>query len=257
VVAGVKRPTVAVVGLGLVGGSLARALTEAGYRVIGHDRPAVLRAASSAGAIASAAPRLRDAVADADVVVLAASPRTNRRLLPEVARAARPGAVLTDVGSVKRGICADARRRRIARFVGGHPMAGRETSGFAASKPDLFRDRWWILTPDAGLAPAALRIVRGLVRAAGARPIVMTPAEHDRAVAFLSHVPQVLAWALLAAARSDRVASRRLAVAGPAFREMTRLAGSPRPLWREILRENRAEVRLALAALRAALRRAV
>ena len=205
-----------------------------------------------------AAPSLPEAVADADVVVLAASPRTNRRLLPEVARAARAGAVITDVGSVKRAICADARRRRLAGFVGGHPMAGRETSGFAASRADLFRDRWWILTPDAGAAPGAPSAsCAAIVRAAGARPVVMTPAEHDRAVAFLSHVPQVLAWALLDAARSDRVASRHLAVAGPAFRDMTRLAGSPRPLWREILRENRAEVRQALAALRRALRRPV
>jgi prephenate dehydrogenase len=248
---------VAVIGLGLVGGSLARALSAAGHRVIGYDRPRVLRAASAAGAIAVAAPSLRVAVKDADVVVLAASPRSNRRLLPAVARAAPPGAVLTDVGSVKRGICGDARGRGLARFVGGHPMAGRESSGFAASSADLFRGRWWILTPGTGTAPAAVRAVRALVRAAGGRPVVMAPAEHDRVVAFLSHVPQVLAWALLDAAQSDRVAVRRLGVAGPAFREMTRLARSPRPLWREILFENRGEVRRALASLRAALRRPV
>ena len=99
-VARVRRPTVAVVGLGLVGGSLARALRGAGHRVIGHDRPAVLRAALAAGAVSEAAPSVRAAVAGADVVVLATSPRTNRRLLPEVARATRPGAVVTDVGSV-------------------------------------------------------------------------------------------------------------------------------------------------------------
>ena len=256
-VAGMKRPFVAIVGLGLVGGSLARALTAAGYRVVGHDRPAVLRAAAAAQAIAKAASSLADALAEADVVVLAASPRTNRRLLPEVARAAPAGAVITDVGSVKGPICADARRRRLARFVGGHPMAGREASGFAASRADLFEGCRWILTPDPDAAPGALRMVRRLVRAAGARAVVMTPAEHDRVVAFLSHVPQVLAWALLDAARSDKVASRRLAVAGPAFRDMTRLAGSPRPLWREILRENRGEVRQALRALQAALRRPV
>lgn len=252
-----RRQAVAVVGLGLVGGSLARALSAAGGRVIGFDRPRVLRAAYAAGAIAVAARSLRAAVEQADVVVLAASPRTNRRLLPAAARAARPGAVLTDVGSVKRGICGDARRRGLARFVGGHPMAGRESSGFAASSADLFRGRWWILTPEAGTAPAAVRAVRALVRAAGARPVVMAPAEHDRVVAFLSHVPQVLAWALLSAAQSDRVAVRRLAVAGPAFRDMTRLARSPRPLWREILRENRQEFRRALAALRRALGRPV
>jgi prephenate dehydrogenase len=257
VVAGVKKPVVAIVGLGLVGGSLARALTAAGYRVIGHDRPRVLRQALAARAIAVAARSVPLAVAAADVVVLAASPRTNRRLLSQVARAARPGATLTDVGSVKRGICADARRRGLTRFVGGHPMAGREKSGFAASKPDLFRDRRWILTPDADTAPTALRALRALVRAVGARPAVMSPAEHDRVVAFLSHVPQVVAWALFGAAKADGVAARHLEVAGPAFRDMTRLARSPRSLWREILRENRGEVNAALDSLVKQLRRRI
>ena len=252
-----KKPAVAIVGLGLVGGSLARALTAAGYRVIGHDRPRVLRQALAARAVAVAARSVPLAVADADVVVLAASPRTNRRLLSQVARAARPGATLTDVGSVKRGICADARRRRLTRFVGGHPMAGRESSGFAASKADLFFGRRWILTPDADVAPNALRSVRALVRAVGARPVVMSAPEHDRTVAYLSHVPQVLAWALFGAARQDGVAKRHLDVAGPAFRDMTRLARSPKPLWREILRENRAEVTAALTSLVAQLRRPV
>jgi len=257
VVAGMKRPTVAIVGLGLVGGSLARALSRAGYRVIGHDRPRVLRQAVAARAITVAARSVPLAVAAADVVVLAASPRTNRRLLSQVARAARPGTTLTDVGSVKRGICADARRRGLRSFVGGHPMAGREASGFAASKPDLFQGRRWILTPDADAAPASVRAVRALVRAVGARPVVMSPAEHDRAVAFLSHVPQVVAWALFGAAQKDRVAKAHLDVAGPAFRDMTRLWRSPKPLWREILLENRAEVDAALRSLVAQLRRSV
>jgi prephenate dehydrogenase len=252
-----KRPTVAIVGLGLVGGSLARALTAAGYRVIGHDRPRVLRHAMSARAIAVAARSVPLAVADADIVVLCASPRTNRRLLPRVARAARPDATLTDVGSVKRGIFGDARRRGLDRFVGGHPMAGREASGFAASTPDLFRERRWILTPGADTAPGALRALRALVRAVGARPVVMPPAEHDRVVAFLSHAPQVVAWALFDAAKADRVATAHMDVAGPAFREMTRLAGSPKPLWREILAENRAEVTAALGALVKQLRQRV
>lgn len=251
------KKTVAIVGLGLVGGSIARALTNAGWRVIGNDRTRVLRAALSAGAIVIGEPSLRAAVAAADIVVLAASPATNRRLLASVARDLRPGAVVTDVGSVKRAICRDARRLRLGLFVGGHPMAGRESSGFGVSSSDLFRGRWWILTPERGTAPAAVRAARRLARAVGARPIVMAPDEHDRVVAFLSHVPQVLAWALLAAAQSDPVASRRLSVAGPAFRDMTRVAGSPRPLWREILRENAPEVRRALAALRAAVRRPV
>jgi prephenate dehydrogenase len=257
VVAGVKKPAVAIVGLGLVGGSLARALTAAGYRVIGHDRPRVVRQALASGAIAVAARSVPLAVADADIVVLAASPRTNRRLLPQVARAAPPGATVTDVGSVKRGICGDARRRGLTRFVGGHPMAGREASGFAASKPDLFRDRRWILTPDAGTAPASVRAMRTLVRAVGAQPVVMSAVEHDRVVAFLSHVPQLAAWALFGAAKADRVTAAHMDVAGPAFRDMTRLARSPKPLWREILRENKTEVVAALRSLVAQLRRSV
>lgn len=252
-----RRPRVAVIGVGLVGGSIARALVARGYRVTGCDRAAVLGAARRAGALSEAVSSLAEAVRDADVVVLAASPRTNRRLLPRVARAARADAVITDVGSVKGGICADARRLRIRRFVGGHPMAGRETSGFASSSVDLFHGRWWILTPDRRSAPSALRAVRALARATGARPVVMTAAEHDRVVAFLSHVPQLVSWGLLGAARADVVTARRMAVAGPAFRDMTRLAASPHPLWREILGENRSEIRRALSALRRALRRPV
>ena len=229
-VARVKKPAVAIVGLGLVGGSLARALSAAGYRVIGHDRPRVLRQALASGAIAVAARSVPLAVADADIVVLAASPRTNRRLLSQVARAARAGATLTDVGSVKRGICGDARRRGLTRFVGGHPMAGREASGFAASKPDLFHGRRWILTPDADASPASLRALRALVRAAGARPVVMTAAEHDRAVAFLSHVPQVVAWALFGAAKADRVATAHLDVAGTAWKGGTAKGATGRPV---------------------------
>jgi prephenate dehydrogenase len=193
-------------------------------------------------------------VADADIVVLAASPRTNRRLLSQV-HAARPGATLTDVGSVKRGICADGAAspahavRRRAPDGGARPRASR-------SKADLFHGRRWILTPDGHTAPASLRAVRALVRVVGARPVVMTPAEHDRAVAFLSHVRR--SWpGPVRRGEADRVAAARLDVGGPAFRDMTRLARSPRAMWREILGENRREVNAALRALRVALRRRV
>jgi prephenate dehydrogenase len=133
-------------------------------------------------------------------------------------------------------------------------MAGSEGSGFGASAANLFRGRYWFLTP-ARAAPRTLAAVRSLVRAVGARPVRLGAAEHDRAVAFLSHAPQVAAWALLRAARSDAVAARRLRLAGPGFRDMTRLARSPRPLWREILAQNRSEVARALRAFRRALLR--
>jgi prephenate dehydrogenase len=148
---------------------------------------------------------------------------------------------------VKGEIVREAGRLGLDGFVGGHPMAGTEKQGFSASRADLFRGASWWLVP--GRAARATRVVRSLVAAAGGRAVVTDVRTHDRAMAFLSHAPQVVAWALLDAARGDAVARRHLRRAGPGFRGMTRLARSPRPLWRDILEANRAEVRRALAAL--------
>jgi prephenate dehydrogenase len=244
---------VAVLGLGLVGGSLAKALTSRGFRVVGVDRPATLRRALVARAIERAEASPVRAAFAAGVVVLAAPPRTNLLLLRRLARRLPEHLVMTDVSSVKGPIVAEARRLGLSGFVGGHPLAGNEGSGFAASTKGLFDGRSWVLVPE-GASPRALLVVRAIVKAAGARPAVMSAAEHDRALAFLSHVPQLVSWALLAAARGDRVARRALALAGPGFRDMTRLARSPRGLWREILAQNRPEVARAMAALRRRLR---
>ncbi len=244
-----RRPTVAVVGLGLIGGSLARALSRAGYAVIGVDRPEVARRARAARAVARIAASPEAAADLSGVLVLAAPPAANLRLLRRVARRARPGLVITDVGSVKGPICREADRRGLA-FVGGHPMAGTERSGFGASSAGS-----WILCPGRRAPRDAVAAVRRLARAVGARPVSMGPAEHDRTVAFLSHAPQLVAWALVDAARADPVARRRLAVAGPGFAGMTRLAASPPGLWRDILAQNRRETTRALAAITRALRR--
>jgi prephenate dehydrogenase len=247
------KPVMAVVGLGLIGGSVARALTRAGYTVIGVDRPAVARRARRTGAVARTAPSVERAASAADVVILAATPSANLRLLPRVARAA-PEALVTDVGSVKGPIVRAAVSLGLRRFVGGHPMAGSERAGLGASDARLFRGRPWILTP-VRASPRDLALLRRLVTVMGARPLTMRPAEHDRAVAFLSHVPQLAAWALRDAARADRTTARRLGVAGPGFRDMTRLARSPRGLWREILDQNRREVTRAVDAFVRELRR--
>lgn len=241
-----SRPRVAIVGLGLVGGSLARALTAAGYHVTGIDWPLVVRAARRRRAITEGATRT-EAGASADVVVLAAPPATNLRLLRRLARVARPGLVITDVSSVKGEIAREAARLGLTGFVGGHPMAGTEKRGFSASTAGLFQAAPWWIVP--GRDARATRTVRALVRATGARPITIDAAAHDRAMAFLSHGPQVVAWCLMEAARGDPVARRHLGRAGPGFRGMTRLARSPRPLWKDILEANRVEVRRALAAL--------
>ena len=243
-----------VAGLGLVGGSLARVLKRAGYSVVGVDRPATLRRARAARVLSAGFSSIEDALDGADVLVLAAPPRASLLLLRRVARKAPGGLVITDVTSIKRDIVAEARRLGLRRFVGGHPIAGNEGRGFAASKADLFRGRAWVLTPE-GAEASAVRIVRALVRATGARPVAMGTKEHDRVLAFLSHLPQVVAWAIAAAARGDRLTRDRLSLAGPGFHDMTRLARSPRGLWREILKGNRDEVARALAAFARALER--
>jgi len=237
---------VAVIGLGLVGGSVARALTAAGYRVTGIDWPLVVRRALASRAIGVGRMRA-EAAAACDVVVLAAPPATNLRLLRRLAKVAPPGLVLTDVSSVKGEICREAARLGLPGFVGGHPMAGSEKRGFAASSATLFCGRpWWVVPAASG---RATRIVRALVRATGARPVTVDPVTHDRAMAFLSHALQVVSWAIRDAARQDPVARRHLRRAGPGFRDMTRLARSPRPLWREILEANRLELSRALRAI--------
>jgi prephenate dehydrogenase len=241
-----RRPHVAIVGLGLVGGSLARALTAAGYRVTGIDWPLVVRRALRSRAIAAGATRTEKG-ASADVVVLAAPPATNLRLLRRLAKVARPGLVITDVSSVKGEIVREAARLGLDGFVGGHPMAGTEKRGFSASSAGLFRGAAWWIVP--GRSARATRLVRALVRATGARAVTTDAATHDRAMAFLSHVPQVVSWTLVESVRGDAVARRHLRRAGPGFRDMTRLARSPRPLWKDILEANRVEVRRALAAL--------
>jgi prephenate dehydrogenase len=248
------RREVAIIGLGLIGGSLARALTRAGWKVTGYDRSATLAAARRARALFAKADSVDEAVAAAPLVILAAPPEANRSVLRAVARAAGPRTVITDVGSAKRGIVGDAERLSLNGFVGGHPMAGTTGSGFTGSSAELFRGRPWILTPTRTTAPFALRAVRALALAVGAVPVSMDAAAHDRAMAFLSHVPQLVSWALLEAGREDGVAGKHLAVAGPGFKDMTRLAASPQGVWREILKENRGEVRRALAAFRRALR---
>ncbi|MGE0452245.1 MAG: prephenate dehydrogenase [Vicinamibacteria bacterium] len=243
---------VAVVGLGLIGGSLARALRTAGHQVRGIDRPGVLRAASRARAIERGV-SLEQAADWADVLVLAAPPRANERLLRRLARLGPARLVVTDVSSVKQPIVAEARRLALRRFVGGHPIAGSERSGFGASRAGLFAGAAWVLTPTAETEAGALRLVRRLARAAGARPIVLDAARHDRALAFLSHLPQLVAWALAGAVRADAVARAELRLAGPAWRDMTRLCRSPARLWAQILAANRIEVVRAVRALRAEL----
>lgn len=193
----------ALLGLGLIGGSVARAAHAAGWHVAAWTPSgAGPRTARAEGAIDVAGGTLREAVADADLVVLAAPPTACAELLGVLAGAGRDAlrrdAVISDVASTKALLIEQAAALGL-RFVGGHPMAGSEMSGFDAGSADLFRDRPWIVVPPAAGDEAAVARVEELARACGARPLRMTAAEHDAAVAAISHLPLVVAAALVEA----------------------------------------------------------
>jgi prephenate dehydrogenase len=243
----------AVVGTGLVGGSIALGLKARGHRerIVGYDRDRdALRRARERGAIDVAVGVPEDAVRDADVVVLAVPVDRIPAACARLAGAVRRDAVVTDVGSAKGAVVRAGGRGFGGRFVGGHPMAGSERHGIEAADPDLFVDAWWMLTPTSETSPTAYATVSALVQALGARPVAVDPEAHDALVARLSHVPQLTASALVASAvaESDGDAPQWLAARG--FRDVTRIAASDPELWVAIIRSNRAAVAGALERLR-------
>jgi prephenate dehydrogenase len=244
-----------VVGVGLIGGSLAGAARRAGVvaRVTGVGRSRANLDTAVAGKLVDAATTdLEAAVADADLVVLAAAPEASVDLLDRVSAAAPKSCVITDVVSVKQPICQAAERLGVAdRFVGGHPMAGGTATGAAAADTGLFRGRVTVVTPVHSTGKRARDLVVSLWRAVGASVIELDAARHDRVVAVTSHLPQMLAFALcaLAGGNEDADAVRKLVGAG--FRDTVRLAASDVDLWSEIARANSREIVAAMDAFTA------
>lgn len=239
---------VAIVGLGLIGGSIALAVRECwpGTRLTGVDAPAVLAHVVGSGAIDRAVTRVAE-VGAVDLVVLAAPVHDNRALLAELAVHAPRPAVVTDVGSTKRDIVEAAAGLPVA-FIGGHPIGGAEQGGFAFARADLFAGHPWILTPSGDTAAEPLTALRTWVEGFGARPTVLDPAAHDRLVAFLSHLPQLTAGALMATV-GEAVGADGLRLAGRGLIDTTRLAGSPANIWRDICATNADAIGEALDAL--------
>ncbi len=233
------KPTVVIVGLGQIGGSLAAALTRRKLaRVVGATRrESTARRALRMRIVSAAGTDLR-AVAEGDVVVLATPVRTLLRQIPEASAKAAPGALLTDVGSTKEEILSAFRRcAPRAAVVGGHPMAGHEKAGLDGCDPDLFEGRPWVLIPGPGARRGARRTLEDLVRAVGARPVWMDdPRRHDLAVARVSHIPYLLAYALMEQPEED------LRVAGNSFRDATRVALSDPDMVLDFLLTNRGPV---------------
>jgi prephenate dehydrogenase len=223
---------VAILGFGLIGGSVARALADAPDRdawSVSAWSPSTAgpRQAAADGVIDTAAEGPAEAIGGAQLVVLAAPPTATLGLLDRLAGGLAPvldgGAVVTDVASTKGAIVAAAAGHGL-RFVGGHPMAGRETSGYAASSADLFAGRPWVVVPSDPADRPAIVAVETLAVACGAHPVRLDAAAHDAAVAAISHLPLVLAAALAEAVTgaADWPSARSLAATG--WRDMTRLA---------------------------------
>lgn len=238
---------VAIVGTGLIGASFGLALKKAGYdgAIVGVSSPRAIEDALAAGAIDRSAP-LAEAVAEADLVFLA---QTIGRILDTIRHLdplVRSDALVTDAGSTKCEIVDTARQLlRRCQFLGGHPMAGKETRGAASGDGELFRERAWVLTPDerSELETPAARELQVWLARIGARTVVLDSDEHDRVVSLTSHLPQLASTALAAAIGESADTS----VAGSGLVDMTRLALSSYDLWRDILATNSEHIERALA----------
>lgn len=244
-------------GVGLIGGSLARALRERGERgetagartVVGVGRSSASTArALELGVIDQSAAltddaALRAALAGADIVLLAAPVAQTQSLLERIAPFLDADTIVTDAGSTKSDVVASARAAlgaRIGQFVPGHPIAGREASGPDAALPDLYVNRNVVLCPLPENAPAAVERVAAMWRATGACVRDMTPEQHDRVLASVSHLPHVLSFALVEQILNSPDAALKFSFAAGGFRDFTRIAASSPEMWRDVCVANRA-----------------
>ena len=246
----------AIVGLGLIGGSIAgaaRARSAAREIVAVSRTPASIAQARRSGIADRATANLVEGIRDADLVVLCTPVGTLPGLVREAWPCLASGAVLTDVGSVKATVVATAEScppRPGVAFVGSHPMAGSERSGLQASDPDLFEGRLVLLTPTSRTSTDAVTRLTAFWEALGSRVRLIAPEAHDRAVAAVSHLPQLAAYALVTVANGDA-----LAFAGRGFGDTTRIAASAETLWADIFRGNREPLLAVLAQFRETLAR--
>ena len=241
---------IAIIGLGVIGGSLGLAIRQNNphVTVVGFDSPDVLRRARTRRVTDISAPSLRSAVSDAEMVFLCTPIASILKLLPKVSRFILPDAIVTDVGSVKGVVQSCANKCFASRgiFVGGHPMAGSEGSGIEYADALLFQNAVYALCPPPG-GRKNIQPLTALLKSIGAKVLTMDAREHDRVAAAISHLPQLIAVSLMysTARKNDRnPAFLRLAAGG--FRDMTRIASSPFHVWKDIISNNRDETSRAL-----------
>jgi prephenate dehydrogenase len=252
--------TVAIIGTGLIGTSIALALRRANRqrpRIIGWDRsPSARASAARRRCFSRLAASLDDAAGDVDVVIVAAPLDATVKMLPQVIAAAKPGALVMDVAGLKKPVVGAAsgalRKRNDVAFVSGHPLAGKERSGADHADPSLFAGHPFTLSAPAQRDRAtALARAETVVRLLGARPILLTPQAHDEIVAATSALPQLAA--VMLALTVDALTRRTKAIAGPGYADATRLAQSPFSVWKPVLRSSKPAIRRALRQLERAL----
>ncbi|MCL6518381.1 MAG: prephenate dehydrogenase [Armatimonadetes bacterium] len=242
---------VAIVGVGLIGGSFGMALKKRGLAesVIGIGRnPERLQKAVDLGAIDEWMTDIKAGVRDADLVYISTPVGLEVHFIQQAVMAAPNGCIITDAGSTKGEICRQADRivRKDVHFVGGHPMAGSEMTGVEAANPELFVNATYVLTPTSATSPEAMAVVQKLAEAIGSKVIVMDPEAHDWCVAAVSHLPHIIAAALVSMAHEYSLKNPQVfnLVAG-SFRDMTRVASSSPVLWRDICLTNVEEIQKA------------
>lgn len=235
----------ALIGVGLIGGSFALAAKAAGKldRIVAFDSaPEALQRALALGVIDEASPSATQAVIDANLVMIATPVASTQSTLREIAPNLTSSAVVTDVGSTKGGVIESARGvlgAAFSRFVPGHPIAGREHSGVEFADAALFRGKVFVSVPAMQTDADALLTVETLWRDLGCRVERMTPDEHDSVFAAVSHLPHLLAFALVAQIAADPDAKRKFALAGTGFRDFSRIAASSPILWSDVCIANR------------------
>ncbi len=243
--------TVAIVGTGLIGASFGLALKASGFRgrILGVSSRSAVAAAIARGAV-DAEVSLEEAAAQADLVYLAQPICRIVDTIGKIAPLVRDGALVTDAGSTKARIVEAGRAIQRGRFLGGHPMAGKEKRGAAEAESGLFAGRTYIVTPEAQAdleRPAERELLDWIVKI-GSQVVVLSPEEHDRIVALTSHLPQLLSTALASVLAERLTRPEHRKAGGPGLIDMTRLAGSSYELWRDILATNAASIDSALAA---------
>ena len=240
---------VALIGIGLIGSSLARVLRRdqlAGEIVVCARREETRAKALELGLADRATADAAEAVREADLVVIATPLSAYAAIAAAIAPALRPGAIVTDVGSVKQAVIRDLAPALPAgvHFIPGHPVAGTEHSGPESGFAELFRDRWCILTPLPNTDAAALARLTVLWEQAGMRVVTMDPEHHDKVLAMTSHLPHVIAYTIVGTATDleDSLKSEVVKFSAGGFRDFTRIAGSDPVMWRDIFLNNREAV---------------